>query len=203
MGVLTVGLTGGLASGKSTVGRLMEELGCVVSDADRIVAELYQPGGRGAEEVRRLFSPELLDTDGGVDKEKLADRVFNDPEDRRRLEAAIHPLVGEAYAALLAGSEGIVVFEAPLLVETGGADRYQVLVTVEADPGLRIERAIARGIDPESAKARLRAQTDTETRTARADYVLRNDGSVEELEAQVADLVSELRTRLDRGEHRP
>lgn len=193
--VLTVGLTGGIASGKSTVARFMEELGCIVCDADQLVAELYRPQGEGAREVRRLFSAELLDAQGGVDKEKLASRVFNSPQDLRRLETAIHPLVAKAFATLLESSEGIVVFEATLLIETGGADRYEVLVTVEADPELRIERAVARGVDRESAQARLRAQTDAASRMAQADFVIHNEGSLEELRAQVVDLVNELQSR--------
>ena len=192
MATLVVGLTGGIASGKSTVGNLLRKRGCVVSDSDRLVAELYQPGARGTAQVRRLFSDDLLDAEGGVDKKKLADVVFNDSDERERLEAVIHPLVGDAFRRLVEESPGIVVFEVPLLVETGGGDRYDYVVTVEADPDLRIERAVARGVDQESARARLRAQADSESRVALSDYVLRNDGTPEELEAQVDELVEEL-----------
>jgi len=192
LATFVVGLTGGIASGKSTVGNLLRELGCIVSDSDRLVAELYQPGARGTEEVSRLFSDDLLDRDGAVDKQKLAAVVFNDKEELRRLEAAIHPLVGAAFAKLVEQSPGIVVFEVPLLVETGGGSRYDYVVTVEADPDLRIERAVTRGVDRESAEARQRAQADTESRVAAADWVLRNDGTLEELEEQVEELVKEL-----------
>lgn len=192
MATFVVGLTGGIASGKSTVGNLLRKLGCIVSDSDRLVAELYQPGARGTEEVSRLFSDALLDRDGAVDKQKLAAVVFNDKEELRRLEAAIHPLVGAAFAKLVERSPGIVVFEVPLLVETGGGSRYDYVVTVEADPDLRIERAVTRGVDRESAEARQRAQADTESRVAAADWVLRNDGTLEELEEQVEKLVKEL-----------
>jgi dephospho-CoA kinase len=194
--VLTVGLTGGIASGKSTVGRWLEELGCLVSDADRLVAELYQPGAAGTAAVREIFSKDVLDPRGAVDKPKLAELVFNDQPALRKLEAAIHPLVGQAYAALVEDADGIVVFEAPLLVETGGAERYDVLVTVEADAKRRLERAIARGVDAKSARARIRQQTDSASRMARADFVLHNDGTLDELRAQVEELVAELEHRL-------
>src|SRR5262245_32981542 len=128
---LTVGLTGGLASGKSTVARWLEELGCTVVDADRLVADLYRPGAPGAEAVRRLFGDGMLDPRGAVDHKKLGTLVFGDAEARRQLEAAIHPLVGHAFATILEAATGIVVMEATLLVETGGAGRYDVLVTVE------------------------------------------------------------------------
>lgn len=194
--VLTVGLTGGIASGKSTVARWLGELGCTVADADRLVSELYRPGREGALAVRRLFGEEVLDERGAVDHEKLGDIVFANAEARRRLEAEIHPLVGRAFQRLVESSQGIVVFEATLLVETGGADRFDVLVTVEADPELRLRRAAARGTELESARARLRAQASSEQRRARADYVIENEGSLEDLRRQVEALYETLRQRL-------
>ena len=193
---LTVGLTGGLASGKSTVARWLEELGCTVVDADRVVADLYRPGAPGAQAVRRLFGEDMLDARGGVDHKKLGALVFADPEARRRLEAAIHPLVGQRFFAILEEATGVVVMEATLLVETGGAGRYDVVVTVEADPDLRLRRAIERGVDPESARGRLQAQATTEQRVAIADHVLWNEGTREELRAQVERLHVALLERL-------
>jgi dephospho-CoA kinase len=193
---LTVGLTGGLASGKSTVARWLGELGCTVVDADRLVADLYRPGAPGAEAVRRRFGVGMLDDQGAVDHRKLGALVFSDPAARRELEAAIHPLVGEAFRSILDAARGIVVLEATLLVETGGSDRYDVLVTVEADPELRLRRAIERGVEPESARARLAAQASSEARTARADYVLWNEGSLEQLRTQVEALHASLLERL-------
>jgi dephospho-CoA kinase len=194
---LTVGLTGGLASGKSTVARWLAELGCTVVDADRLVADLYRPGAPGVAAVRRLFGDGMLGPDGGVDHKKLGGLVFEDAAARRRLEEVIHPLVGESFRSILEGATGIVVMEATLLVETGGADRYDVLVTVEADPELRLRRAIERGVDPESARGRLKAQATTEARIAQADHVLWNEGSLEELRAQVEDLHAALLDRLN------
>jgi dephospho-CoA kinase len=193
---LTVGLTGGIASGKSTVARWLEELGCTVVDADRVVADLYRPGAPGAEAVRRLFGEEMLDLRGGVDHKKLGALVFADAEARRRLEAAIHPLVGQRFFAILEEATGIVVMEATLMAETGGGGRYDVVVTVEADPELRLRRAIERGVDPESARGRLQAQATTEQRVAIADHVLWNEGTREELRAQVERLYTALLERL-------
>ena len=130
------------------------------------------------------------------DRAKLADRVFADPAALRELEAVIHPLVGQAFANLVARSEGILIFEVPLLVETGGADRYDAVVTVEAGPELRLRRAVERGVDPTSAKARIAAQTDSASRRAVADYVLENEGSMEDLRRQVKELVAALEERL-------
>ena len=193
--MLRVGLTGGLASGKSTVGTWLQELGCNVSDSDRLVAELYRPGAAGTDQVRRLFGDEVLDEQGGVDKAELAKRVFDHPEELRRLEQAIHPLVGRAYRRWVEETEGILVFEVPLMVETGGGNRYDYVVTVEAEPELRLQRAIDRGVEPDSARARLKAQASAKQRIALADWVLRNDGSLVELRKQVEALVVELRSR--------
>jgi dephospho-CoA kinase len=196
---LIVGLTGGIASGKSTVARLLAERGCQVADADRLVADLYRPGQAGAEAVRELFGESMLDDEGAVDRAALAELVFGDAAARGRLERAIHPLVGLAFQRLTASATGILVYEVPLLVETGGASRYDTIVTVEADPDLRIERAVARGVDRESALARLAAQADSAQREAVAQHVLRNDGDLAHLERQVDDLVAALRERLEAG----
>ena len=194
---LLVGLTGGIASGKSTVGRWLRELGCEVADSDRLVADLYAPGAAGTAAVRRLFGDAMLTPEGAVDRKALAAVVFGDEEQRRRLEAAIHPLVGEAFRDWAAAHAGILVYEVPLMVETGGGGRFDVVVTVEADPETRISRAVARGVDPASARARLAAQAKAAERIAIADHVLRNDGSLEELRAQVEALVRQLEERLE------
>ena len=193
---LLVGLTGGIASGKSTVGRWLRDLGCSVADSDQLVAELYRPGEAGAEAVRRLFGPDMLDEDGAVDRATLAAVVFGDLGQRRKLEAEIHPLVGQAFRTWAEANDGIVVYEVPLLVETGGRGRFDVIVTVEADPERRIERAIERGVDEESARARLAAQASSASRIDSADYVLHNDGSLADLRAQVERIVVDLKLRL-------
>jgi dephospho-CoA kinase len=190
---LRVGLTGGLAGGKSTVARWLGEAGFQVVDADRLVAELYQPGGEGTEAVRRIFGPEVLDERGGVNHAKVADRVFRDPEARRKLEAAIHPLVRESFGRLAADARDVIVLEATLLVEAGFTPEFDVVVTVEAPCELRLERAIARGMSEESARARLLAQGDGEERREAAHRILDNSGEEAYLRRQVDELIEELR----------
>ena len=190
---LRVGLTGGLAGGKSTVARWLGEAGFQVVDADRLVAELYQPGGEGTEAVRRIFGPEVLDERGGVNHAKVADRVFRDPEARHTLEAAIHPLVRESFGRLAADAREVIVLEATLLVEAGFTPEFDVVVTVEAPCELRLERAIQRGMSEESARARLLAQGDGEERREAAHRILDNSGDEKHLRHQVDELIGELR----------
>lgn len=192
---IEVGLTGGLAGGKSTVARLLAEHGCHVVDADRIVAELYAPGQPGADAVARLFGPAALTADGGVDHEAVAHRVFTDRDARRRLERAVHPLVRDRYAAWAAEREGVLVMEATLLVEAGLAPDFDLVVSVEAAPELRLARAVGRGMEPAEAARRLAAQGTGMRRREVAHRLLDNDGSPAELEAVVAELVAELRAR--------
>jgi dephospho-CoA kinase len=198
---LRVGLTGGMASGKSTVARMLRERGATVVDADRLVASLYEPGEPGARAVAELFGPEALDERGAVDRERVAELVFHDPagaESRHRLEEAIHPLVRQRFARLAEeAAEGadtdLVVLEATLLVEAGYGPGFDTVVTVEADPEVRLERAIGRGMAPEEARRRLLAQGEGDVRRAGADRVIRNDGTLEDLERKVDELLAELR----------
>lgn len=188
-----VGLTGGLASGKSTVAGQLAAAGFTVVDADRLVAELYRPGGAGAAAVAALFGAALLAADGSVDKARLAALVFSDPDARRRLEARIHPLVRRRFAELAAAADGVIVLEATLLVEAGFAPDCDLVVTVEAAAEHQLERAVARGLSRQEAGARLRAQGDGAARRAGAHLTLSNDGDLGALEKQVADLVARLR----------
>ncbi|MDH3525160.1 MAG: dephospho-CoA kinase [Acidobacteriota bacterium] len=195
---LLVGLTGGLASGKSTVAELLAEAGCLVVDADRLVAELYASGGEGARAVAAIAGEELLADDGSVDRRLLAARMFQDDPLRAAVEAAVHPLVRRRFRELSAASETpIVVLEATLLVEAGYGPDFDVVVTVEADGDRRLRRAIARGLSEDQARARLAAQGGGAARRAAADVVLENDGSLDELRKAVADLVASLGDRLE------
>lgn len=193
MSVLRVGLTGGLASGKSTVARWLREENFEVVDADRLVAELYQPGGAGAAAVRALFGPEMLDQRGGVDHPKVAARVFRDPEARFALESAVHPLVRRRFEEISAKAQGVIVLEATLLVEAGYTPGFDLVVTVEAPCELRLQRAVARGMDESAARARLLAQGDGEERREAAHRILDNSGDTEHLRRQVDELIVELR----------
>ena len=187
-----VGLTGGLASGKSTVARMLAERGATVVDADRLVADLYAPGAPGARAVRELFGDRVLDARGAVDRPALSEIAFSDADARRALERAIHPLVRERFAEIARETGGVAVLEATLLVEAGYGPDFDRVVTVEAGEKARLERAVERGMDEEEARRRLEAQGDGARRRAAADVVLRNDGSEAELERQVDRLAAEL-----------
>ena len=200
-----VGLTRGLASGKSTVAKLFAEAGFQVVDADAIVTELYAPGQPGAQAVAEHFGAKYLGKGGAVDKLRLARLVFSDAAARATLEAAIHPLVRAFFSRLgtaAADSTGLaparsrpIVLEATRLVEAGYAPDFDLIVTVEAAPEVRLERAVARGLAREEALGRLAAQGDGAGRRAAAHRVIDNNGTAGELRAQVDALVAEIRER--------
>jgi dephospho-CoA kinase len=185
--VLRIGLTGGIGSGKSTVSRLLAERGAVVVDADAIAREVVQPGTPGLAAVVDAFGPEVVTADGSLDRPALAAVVFADPGARRRLDAIVHPLVRaratEVEAA--ASSDAVVVHDVPLLVETGQAAAYDLVLVVEADRQTRVERLVRRGLTAEDAHARMAAQATDEQRRAVADVVLDNGGTPDELATQV------------------
>lgn len=193
MASLKVGLTGGLAAGKSTVARLLRERGLMVVDADRLVAELYGSGQPGAEAVVRLVGRGYLDNNGAVDRPRLASLIFSDETARRQLEAVIHPLVRARFAELADKTEGVAVLEATLLVEAGYAPDFDLVVSVEAPAELRLHRAIERGLSETEARARLEAQGDGAARRQAAHWVIENQGGVAELEAEVDRLTTALR----------
>jgi dephospho-CoA kinase len=185
--VLRIGLTGGIGSGKSTVSALLAERGAVIIDADRIAREVVEQGTPGLAAVVETFGDGVLAGDGSLDRPALAAIVFADPEARARLDAIVHPLV-RARALEIAGAaapDSVVVNDVPLLVETGQADSYDLVLVVEADPGTRVARLVQRGLTAEDARARMAAQATDEQRRAVADVVLDNSGTPVELKAQV------------------
>ena len=194
---MRVGLTGGVASGKSTVSAILAELGAVIIDGDKLAREVVEPGTPGLAAVAEAFGPGVLDPAGRLDRPALGRIVFADEEARGRLNGILHPLIRarvvEIVAAAPAGT--VVVQDVPLLVETGQAGAFDLVVVVEAPVDVRIERlGRDRGMPAEEARARMASQaTDTERR-AEADVVLLNDGTPENLCAQVdrlwADRVS-------------
>jgi dephospho-CoA kinase len=192
--VLRVGLTGGVASGKSTVARLLGERGAAVTDADVLVEELYRPRAAGALAVAALFGARLLDPAGAVDRNALGSLVLNDAAARRRLEAAIHPLVRERIGAWLDALEAgdpapeVAVVEAALLVESGAYRDYHRVVVASAPLAVRRQRALSAGWAIERFDQVAAAQVDDAAREAVADYVIRNDGDFAALAAAVDDL---------------
>ncbi len=189
---LRIGLTGGLASGKSTVARQLAEAGFQVFDADELVARLYAPGQPGARAVAEKFGANYLDKEGAVDKPRLARLVFSDHAARATLEAAIHPLVRASFSRLGTAAASPIVLEATRLVEAGFAPDFDLVVTVEASPEIRLQRAVARGLAREEALRRLAAQGDGNERRAAAHRAIDNNGTAEELRAQVDVLVAEI-----------
>lgn len=182
--MLRVGLTGGVASGKSRLAALLADAGAAVRDADQVVAELYRPGGAGTTAVMAEFGSGMLAADGGVDRARLGARVLNDPAARRRLEQLVHPLVQREVEVWLEGlaaspaPPAVAVVEAALLVETGSWRGYHRLVVVEAPLPQRRQRALAAGWRAEVFDAVVAAQATDEARRAVAHYVVVNDGSV-------------------------
>jgi len=186
-------LTGGLASGKSTVARLFAARGVPVFDADAGVHNLYRPGKPGAEEVSRLFGGEVLDASGGVDRKALAARVLEDREARTALEAAIHPLVRKVIESWLDSlDEPVAIVEAALLVETGSWRSYDVLALVLCEPDQQLDRAIVRGIPQDHARRLLAAQLAIDQKIRLADVVVDNRGDLEDLEVEVDRAWSEI-----------
>jgi dephospho-CoA kinase len=185
--VLRIGLTGGIGSGKSTVSALLAARGAVVIDADRIAREVVEPGTPGLAQVVDAFGPAVLAADGSLDRPALAAVVFSDPEARARLDGIVHPLVRARAAELIADvPEGsVVVNDVPLLVETGQAASYDLVLVVEADPAARLSRLVQRGLTAEDARARMASQASDEQRRAVADVVLDNSGTPEQLAEQV------------------
>lgn len=195
-----IGLTGGIAAGKSVAARRLTELGAVVVDSDALAREAVAAGSPGLEQVVEEFGPGVLTAEGDLDRAALADVVFADPERRARLNAVVHPIVrrlaAEREAAAAALDKGaVVVHDIPLLVETGQVDTFHVLVVVQAPAVLRVERLVRlRGMAREQAEARVAAQATDEQRLAAADVVLDGEGSDDDLRAQVDQLWERLRS---------
>jgi dephospho-CoA kinase len=185
--VLNIGLTGGIGSGKSTVSALLAERGAVIVDADRIAREVVEPGTPGLAGVVSAFGDGVVGPDGGLDRPALAAVVFADAEARARLDGIVHPLVRARAAEVVAAAppDAVLVHDIPLLVETGQAGRYELVLVVQADLDTRVARLVARGMTEDDARARIAAQATDEQRAAVADVVLDNSGTREELATQV------------------
>jgi dephospho-CoA kinase len=193
---IRVGLTGGIGSGKSTVARLFAERGAVVVDGDQIARELVMPGSPALAAIVARFGPGVLTRDGTLDRAALADIVFPDPSALADLDAIMHPRIAARAAELLAAAErsagAVVVYDMPLLVETGQAHDFDVVVVVQAPMPTRLARLAIRGVRASDAKERMDRQATDEERAAVADVVLDNAGD----EAHLAEQVDEAWTRI-------
>jgi dephospho-CoA kinase len=191
-----VGLTGGVASGKSTVSAILAELGALVIDADALAREVVARGTPGLDAVVAEFGPGVLTPEGDLDRPAMGRLVFGDDAARRRLEAIIHPLVIEQMAEIeaTAGEDDVVVHDIPLLAEGGRADTFDAVVVVDAPRDLQVERMLGdRGWTREDAESRIAAQATREERRAIATHVIDNNGTLEELRTRVEAVLDELR----------
>ena len=192
-----IGLTGGIGSGKSVVAGVLRERRIPVFDADEAGRELTLPGGPAAARVAAAFGPAVVREDGSIDRPTLARLVFSDPDARRRLERILHPMV-DAEAenwldARAAEGHAACFLAAPLLFEAGLDAGLETVVVVSADEETRVRRTVARdGTTPEAVRARIAAQLGDTERFVRADHVLDNDGTLDELRAQVDELLGRL-----------
>jgi dephospho-CoA kinase len=186
----TIGLTGGIGSGKSAVTALLRGRGVTVLDADGIVRELQRPGAEGLRRLVEAFGPGILLPSGDLDRAALGRLVFADDETRRQVEAILHPLVRERMAAEQAAAEAngatVVVQDIPLLFEARDPVGFDATVLVYAPPEMQRTRLVElRGMTPADAEARIKAQLPMSEKRSRATYVIDNTGSLQDLEAEV------------------
>jgi dephospho-CoA kinase len=186
--MMRVGLTGGIGSGKSTVATMLEARGAVVVDADAIARDLVEPGGAALAELVTEFGPRILREDGHLSRAELASMAFSDRRATDRLNAIMHPLIrAEAERRIADQPEAaVVVYDMPLLVETGQRDLVDVVVVVDVPEDLQVDRAVRlRGLDDADVQRRMTVQASRSDRLAAADVVIDNSGSVAETERQV------------------
>ncbi len=192
MADLLVALTGGIASGKSTVAQIFDDLGALVIDSDQIARDVVLPGSTGAAQLRDSFGDEVF-IDDVLDRKKLAAIVFNDQQKRAQLESILHPLIQKRSSELFDEEPGVVVYQIPLLVESGNNYDFDTVITVEADDHTRIQRLREyRSMTESEARSRIAAQADRASREQLADFVIDSNCSLIELEQQVAKIWGDL-----------
>jgi dephospho-CoA kinase len=195
---MRVGLTGGVASGKSTVSAILADLGALVIDADELAREVVGRGTPGLERVVEAFGPGMLTETGELDRPKLGAMVFGDEDKRRILEGIIHPLVRERSAELEAAAApgDLVVHDIPLLAEAGMAAAFDAVIVVDAPTEVQVARMLRdRGWTREEAESRIAAQASREDRLAIATYVIENTGSLDDLGRRVEAVYADLKSR--------
>jgi dephospho-CoA kinase len=191
---LLVGLTGGIATGKSTVSEMFRRLGGVIIDADLLAREVVEPGEPALAQIAAEFGPEVLQADGTIDRKKLGAVVFADPARRKRLEEITHPAIRARFLACLAeleaqGFAGIVLWDAPVMIESGGYKNMDKLVVVATDEDTQAARLRARdGLDAVEATRKIRSQMSVAEKAKLADYVIDNAGVSTATEARVREV---------------
>jgi dephospho-CoA kinase len=191
--MLVVALTGGIGSGKSLAGEYFSQLGAIVVDSDQLARDVIERGSDGFDEVVARFGDEIL-SNGDIDRKKLGAIVFSDPQALTDLEGITHPRIQAAFAAIVeeALEDSIVINQIPLLIETGGVDRFDRVVVVLSDLEIRKERLKARGMTTNEINRRLNAQASDEDRLDMADYIIENNGSTDDLLREVEETYREL-----------
>jgi dephospho-CoA kinase len=195
--VLLVALTGGIGSGKSLAGEYLAALGAIVVDSDQLARAVVERGTPAFDEIVARFGDEIL-KDGNLDRSKLGELVFSNPAARAELEAITHPRIREALDEIVASCdpEDVIVNQIPLLVETGGKDRFDYIISITAPLELRRERCIARGMKSYEFEKRVAAQASDEERTAISNHVIDNAGDADALLRAIEELwESELKPR--------
>ena len=184
--MLIVALTGGIGSGKSTVGQIFQDLGAIVTDSDQLARDVVERGTTGFDQIIAAFGDEVL-KNGDLNRAALADLVFKDPAKRKQLEQITHPLIRKAFAKIVESAKGdsIVVNQIPLLVESNHDYKFDHVITVSASEAVRIERLLKRGMNLTQIQQRLQAQSNDAQREKISDSIIRNDNSQ-------ADLLSEV-----------
>jgi dephospho-CoA kinase len=184
--MLVVALTGGIGSGKSTVGQIFGDLGAIVTDSDQLAREVVERGTTGFDQIIAAFGDEVL-KNGDLNRAALADLVFKDPAKRKQLEQITHPLIRKAFAKIVESAKGdsIVVNQIPLLVESNHDYKFDHVITVSASEAVRIERLLKRGMNLTQIQQRLQAQFNDAQREKISDSIIRNDGSQTDLLSEV------------------
>ena len=184
-----IGLTGGIGCGKSLAAQYFAELGALVIDADQLARAAIERGSQGFDEVVSFFGDSILNN-GDIDRRALGELIFKDPEAKKKLEIIIHPFVRHQFEEAVASlqSDETLVYEIPLLVETGAQDRFDIVVTVESELENRISRLRQRGMHISEIEGRIASQATREQRVAVADYLIENDGTEDELLRQVENI---------------
>lgn len=189
-----LGLSGGIGSGKSTVAKILSDLGAVVIDADVIAKEVLLPGTSGFESAVNTFGSTILDNEGNIDRKILAKHVFENPNELAKLEAIVHPAVIARVATIRESlpKTAVVVYDTPLMFEKQLQGQFDKVLMVVADSDLRRSRLVERGLDPADITARLANQATDEQRVTIADFVVENNGTYEQLQEQVAKVWQQL-----------
>ncbi len=192
---MRVGLTGGIASGKSTVSAIFAELGAVVIDGDKLAREVVERGTPGLAAVVEAFGAELLTAEGDLDRPAMGAIVFNDEAKRKVLESIVHPLVFERYAEVegATGPDDVVIHDIPLLAESGRAGEFEEIIVVDAPEELQVERMLRdRGWTEADARSRIASQVSREQRLTIATHVVDNSGSLDDLHARAVAIYAAL-----------